>query len=727
MNNATAPTRVDFHDGQYLDADDLRTEQTYHTQQRWRHNLALHSWGICAGLEVTLPLNTQFELNVAVQPGMALDGYGRELVYAQAQPVKVLADPNKSYDVWLEYSEELKTKPSTAFDCAELVTARCIEQPLVKVRPTAARETTDPATPKEVPTGDRNFGPAQSLPDLRMARWPVFLGQLEFRENKWNVVPTQRRYAGLIADRILAPAKPFKDGGDAFYHTAILNGTDPNLSPYHFAVALAEQAKNADRIKGLVTEPVFAIRTTGEIDFRTPHVAVESDLLLRRGAALEFEANRVSSTDAHAQELNGAQHWRMYHHFDTPKPKAGEDPTFSDELRLTMPSQLTSTNSIAIGSFGEEGVFTPILVVKDAKGEKTVEVYGTLIVNGDIQGNVAAATAGTPGDPNRYPPNLILQQLVRHIGDGTIKISDVYPSILKAQPLAEAMLADAISIAGQARLKEVTKSFWDAPTNSGRVALGSTMSTDETNVNQFLDEMEKDIARLPLIANWLFAAANNQRSPEIAKVLPSTQTDALKAFAKELIDNNLAGAKALVVALLNEAGDANALLEAMLSATNGKDRVADELLVGSTLNDLVRTFDDTQLGTLCDKLLASTNGAAFLTKLGEKLPATTGWKPLVDGVCKASETKAQALLTTLAQDTTAADRGRKALVAALREGVTAPGNATAAAYFATTNATLFANLIRYMRKRENDGGTENNALIEAFALLQHWSTIPPAP
>ena len=51
MSTTQIPTRVRFFNGQFLQAADLVDEQAYHVQMRWRHNLALHSWGIVAGLE----------------------------------------------------------------------------------------------------------------------------------------------------------------------------------------------------------------------------------------------------------------------------------------------------------------------------------------------------------------------------------------------------------------------------------------------------------------------------------------------------------------------------------------------------------------------------------------------------------------------------------------------------------------------------------------------------
>ena len=86
-----APTRVNYFEGQFLHAADLRDEQDYH---RGRHQrlgrLALGS-GVLCGLEVTVTGDGQ----IVVEPGIAIDGLGREIVVSAAC---VLADPFQPTD-----------------------------------------------------------------------------------------------------------------------------------------------------------------------------------------------------------------------------------------------------------------------------------------------------------------------------------------------------------------------------------------------------------------------------------------------------------------------------------------------------------------------------------------------------------------------------------------------------------------------------------------------------
>src|SRR4051794_9030788 len=104
MTGETFPTRARFDDRQFLQAADLRVEQQYHREMRWRHNLGLHSWGVVAGLRVSVP-DANGRGQAAVQPGMAIDGYGRELVVPYPLTAAILLNPDTVYDIWLVYAE----------------------------------------------------------------------------------------------------------------------------------------------------------------------------------------------------------------------------------------------------------------------------------------------------------------------------------------------------------------------------------------------------------------------------------------------------------------------------------------------------------------------------------------------------------------------------------------------------------------------------------------------
>ncbi len=77
LEAAERPDRPHYATGVLLDAEDFVDEQTYHRSRLARALAYLHGSGTVCGLAVTppQPLGDDFEL--AVQPGLALDRYGR--------------------------------------------------------------------------------------------------------------------------------------------------------------------------------------------------------------------------------------------------------------------------------------------------------------------------------------------------------------------------------------------------------------------------------------------------------------------------------------------------------------------------------------------------------------------------------------------------------------------------------------------------------------------------
>jgi len=69
------PLRVQYRERQRLRARDLRDEQEYLLGLAGRHNVGVHTWGIVRGLTVDRDGTA-----ITVHPGVAVDGYGREIV-----------------------------------------------------------------------------------------------------------------------------------------------------------------------------------------------------------------------------------------------------------------------------------------------------------------------------------------------------------------------------------------------------------------------------------------------------------------------------------------------------------------------------------------------------------------------------------------------------------------------------------------------------------------------
>ncbi|MEU8243904.1 hypothetical protein AB0C07_37090 [Actinoplanes missouriensis] len=96
MNHGTdSPrTRPRWFTGRFLTARDLTDEQEYHRYWRRLHNRLLHGWGTVCGLRVRPDDRPGYTHDhVRVDPGIALDAYGREIVLDELARVPWPADP----------------------------------------------------------------------------------------------------------------------------------------------------------------------------------------------------------------------------------------------------------------------------------------------------------------------------------------------------------------------------------------------------------------------------------------------------------------------------------------------------------------------------------------------------------------------------------------------------------------------------------------------------------
>lgn len=98
--------RVNYTLGMIIGADDLRQDQRYLTARDERHQRTLHGWGVVSGLVVDIDP----EGRLRVQPGLAVDGIGRDICLDRAQCADLLAwlnaraddvDTTAPVDVWV--------------------------------------------------------------------------------------------------------------------------------------------------------------------------------------------------------------------------------------------------------------------------------------------------------------------------------------------------------------------------------------------------------------------------------------------------------------------------------------------------------------------------------------------------------------------------------------------------------------------------------------------------
>ena len=116
--------RIRYYDGESLRAFDFGDEQTYHMEMRRRLNRYLHLYGIVEGLNLladTEGAGSSAVTQVSIQPGLAIDAFGREIyIFAPYTLGDSDITANRiskagQYDVWLRYRKTAAAPPSSGY------------------------------------------------------------------------------------------------------------------------------------------------------------------------------------------------------------------------------------------------------------------------------------------------------------------------------------------------------------------------------------------------------------------------------------------------------------------------------------------------------------------------------------------------------------------------------------------------------------------------------------
>lgn len=116
--------RLYFYERQFLRTRDFQDEQAYHIEMRRRPLIAHHTWGIVVGLEIKQDATSKIW---SVQPGMAVDGFGREIVVFAPKPLdtnqiaRQLAGVTTStnLNIWLDYQVERTNRPAPGYEVCD--------------------------------------------------------------------------------------------------------------------------------------------------------------------------------------------------------------------------------------------------------------------------------------------------------------------------------------------------------------------------------------------------------------------------------------------------------------------------------------------------------------------------------------------------------------------------------------------------------------------------------
>lgn len=212
----TVPVRPAFHEGQVLAAADLAATVGYARAAAARHARLLHDWGIADGLALTEenrtdPASGERFVEVTVQPGMAVDGTGREIVVPA--PV-VLSEADfaavngadlptpEPYPVFLTAAERT---PNTAGLTSCGVTGE----------PTRVEESYQILFGRlgdELLVAEQQPPPVDAAPAEPPARWLVLIGYVQVTDGHFTDTTTTARGVGLRFSGVRADTVSARSG-----------------------------------------------------------------------------------------------------------------------------------------------------------------------------------------------------------------------------------------------------------------------------------------------------------------------------------------------------------------------------------------------------------------------------------------------------------------------------------------------------------------------------------
>jgi hypothetical protein len=134
--------RIQFFEGQRLFASDLQDLEQFNREMRRLHNQSLHQPGVASGYAVS---GQKDDREVTIQPGYAIDAYGREIVLTEPLVLQVPPVANDSagrpvyYDLVVSYPADAELTENRAGVCVSRGAVRLREAPLfcwVELTPT---------------------------------------------------------------------------------------------------------------------------------------------------------------------------------------------------------------------------------------------------------------------------------------------------------------------------------------------------------------------------------------------------------------------------------------------------------------------------------------------------------------------------------------------------------------------------------------------------------------
>ena len=313
-----------YSDGQYLSASDFDVALDYARRGLGRHELGSHTFGLIVGLDLVEVADASDAtlVDAFLTPGMAVDGYGRQIVSFSRIPIDTsLFDAfvdQAHRSVWIEFDETTATAAGPGYaDCGSGGPTRVVEGFKLLVDPTVTtvpvmvdgeEAIAEPAAGASIPADESV--PFQQLPaEPPLARWPLRLGTLRWDGGVRRFRPAGdrlaegREYAGVVAADVLAPASTLRVAP----RTA---ATDPDAADFAKVEGRLRVTGriNAEKEVWLEGDPIRFTLDAGGGDTEVPMTLVRDDGVapvthrLRLGLGLTPSADTALSIGTHDDE-----------------------------------------------------------------------------------------------------------------------------------------------------------------------------------------------------------------------------------------------------------------------------------------------------------------------------------------------------------------------------------------------------------------------------------------
>src|SRR5438309_257748 len=413
MTNITDIERLNYYEGEFLGATDFQAEQEYHRDMRRRHNVGQHTWGIVSGLDLVLIPNGLTAANgpavdIYVQPGMAIDGFGREIVVLNktqltqdlfAPYANVSIPGSQTMYLWISYAQLMLQPPTDA--CTRINQPNAFGRFQEAFALTATKDATgptndlivvdgkslpapvapgSPAPPPPLP-GDIVVPNDDSIPYQEFAtddsnvNWYIPIGQVSWDpstglfENRADLAVNGRQYAGNVTAEVLSPSSSL----------TIQNRFAPNPLPN------SPTATNGQFYGGVAVEVVGSLQVDRLLEARL-NVLIDgtADPANNKLSPLTINASSADQSLVQFRDASGTPKWSIW---ETPPATNPPGLNFGETDNSGKPT----TTDLFLQKGGNVGIGT-------SNPTQNLSINGGLNIDSAKQntgGNVGVGT-GTP-------------------------------------------------------------------------------------------------------------------------------------------------------------------------------------------------------------------------------------------------------------------------------------------------------------------------------------------